>query len=115
MTVKTWRTWTTKELRALAEMRGDGMTAPEIARALGRSLASVRCRLVSERLHCSRSALLHRWLHAFRRPHTIRGLAEEFGVSAWAVKRAKNRLRRAGHLVPAAEKGGGACAAARPT
>lgn len=99
---KTWRAWTSHELRRLEELRLDGMTAPAIAAELGRTLASVKVRLCEEGfVHVGVS---QRWLRVLMRPHTIAGAAAEMGTSKWAVKQQKRKLRRAGFEVPAAMK-----------
>lgn len=92
---KTWRTWTTGELRRLAELREAGKTAGQCAAELGRSFAAVKCRIAEGRFR--RSAIRKsEWIEALCRPHTIAAVAERFGVTIWAVKRAKQRLRDQG-------------------
>lgn len=108
---KTWRTWTAKEVARLETLRLEGLTPEQIAPAMGRTVASIRNRLRQESIQARprhvRTRL--RWLDAFRQPHTIRGLAERFGVTVWAVKQAKRKLRRAGFEVPAANRKGVIC------
>jgi|ERR1051326_3949574 transposase len=100
MACKTWRTWTVKELRLLEELRHEGLSAYAIAERLGRTVASVKNRLAEEGIRKPRRDLV--WLRILSHPHTIAGVAQKRGVTTWAVKRAKNRLRRAGFDIPAA-------------
>ena len=99
MTTKTWTSWGTLELRTLAELRGDGLTAAAIAAVMGRTLAAVRCKLQVLKLRKRRDALKYKWLPILREPHTIAGVAEALGVTKWAVKAAKQRLRGLGYKV----------------
>ncbi len=103
MTRKTWRTWTRKELQRLEELRLAGLTAQRIADELGRTLASVKCRLCQEEI--PRTYLTtNRWLMLLSGPHTIAWAAAEMGVKKPTVIRAKNRLRRAGFRCPPATR-----------
>lgn|SRR6185369_134609 len=101
MHAKTWRTWTAKERRRLEELRLEGRTAAAIAGILGRSLASIKCRLAQEQIR--RPLQIGRWLAVLMQPHTIEGAAREMGTTKWAVKQAKRKLRRAGWAVPDAQ------------
>lgn len=103
---KTWRTWTTLELRRLEDLRHRGLTVAQIAADLGRTAASVKCRLTEESILAPGRGNAGRWLALLSRPHTIRGVAAATGLSVWAVKRAKNRLRRRGYRLLAATRGG---------
>lgn len=105
--MKTWKTWTAKETARLVQMRAEGKSAPEIAASLGRTLSSVKNRIhqvgaARPSLPCRR--LTSPWYRAFQEPHTIAGLAEQFAVTKWAVKRAKNRLRRMGLRIQPARR-----------
>lgn len=97
-----WQHWSGKEILRLEELRGEGMTARQIAQALGRPHHSVRTRLFEAGLSRPRVAAL-RWLHAFSEPHTIRGMAEAMGTTTQVVRAIKCRLRRAGFPVRSAE------------
>lgn len=108
---KTWRSWTTRELDRLAEMRWQGMTATTIARELGRSLPSVKCRL-QEGAVPRPEVFRRRWLLEFTRPHRIAELASRHDVTRHAVRQAKRRLRRQGfQLLPATWEGPPRCPA----
>lgn len=100
MRFKTWRTWTAGELRQLEELRIRAETVDRIAAELERTAGSVRNRLTAERIEAP--LRLARWLPILSRPHTIAGAAALMGVTKWAVKQAKRRLRRLGFDVPPA-------------
>lgn len=108
MRFKTWKTWTTKELERLEALRMDGLSAQRIADQLGRTLASVKCRLAGEGIERPRSL---KWLYVLVKPHGIAELAARMGVTKWAVKQQKRKLRRAGFDIPAAERPSRPCRA----
>lgn len=108
MTRKTWRTWTQNEIRRLEELRLQGRTAAEIARAMGRTEPSVKCQLQANGI--AKPSGLARWLPILCKPHTLRSAAQEAGTTKWAVKQAKRKLRRAGFDIPAAVRRGSAAA-----
>lgn len=99
--MKAWKTWTVKELHRLEEMRLAGRSFEEIAAELGRTVHSAKCRCAIEGVRKPRAA--ESWLAAFAKPHTTTALARERGVTVWAVRNAKRRLRRAGFDVQPAE------------
>lgn len=100
--MKTWKTWTEKEIDELERLRLDGLFAHEIAARLGRTVPSVKCRLGAEGIAFPRR--LERRLEVLAGEHTIKGAAEKLGVTKWAVKQAKRKLRRAGFDIPAATR-----------
>jgi len=95
---KTWTAWTSRQTQDLLDLRAEGLSSVQIAERMGRTHASVRNRLVKMGAY---KPLRRRWqwLDLLRQPHTLRGAAEAMGVSLWAVKVAKGRLRRAGFQV----------------
>lgn len=114
---KSWRAWTSGELRRLEDLRTEGKTVPACAIALGRSLASVKCRVASEGFVSSAAERLAKnaaWTAALTRPHVIAEVAAEFGVSYHAAKRRKYRLRLAGVNVLRLRKGPRAAAIEAP-
>lgn len=101
--MKTWKGWTVHELDGLERMRLDGLTVEQIAVELGRTVPSVKCRLASEGICRPRSM---RWLQVLNCQHSIAGVAKVMGVTKWAVKQAKRKLRRAGFDIPDAVRQG---------
>lgn len=101
---KTWKAWTGGDERQLELLRCQGLSCRTIAERMGRTEAAIKCKL-AEFFAPKASASRERWLAELLQPHTIAGVAARLGVTKWAVKRAKNRLRRAGIDVPAANRG----------
>lgn len=111
---KTWKTWTSGDLDRLAELRSAGKTVAECAAALGRSVPSIKCRLASERIVKPADTRNAEWAEVLSQPHTIAGAAEAQGVTTWAVKRAKGRLKARGFDVVALRRGRTAAPKAEP-
>jgi hypothetical protein len=98
--VKSWRAWTRKEIERLSQLLYEGKSMVEIAQILSRSYASVKNRVVQEGFDSCRSYRRRlQWLDAFARPHTLQQVADQMGLTVWAVKRAKQQLRNAGYKV----------------
>jgi hypothetical protein len=74
----------------------------QIAREMGRSFASIKNRVFQDQVPSSWK--MSRWLEVLMRSHTIAGAAEEMGLTKWAVKQAKRKLRRKGFPIPAAKR-----------
>jgi transposase len=97
---KTWKHWTVKEMARLEEFRLAGLTRQQIAVELGRTFAGVALKL--QELGIRRPRALDRWLAILSKPHRIKDVAKEAGVTVSAVKQAKRKLRRAGFDIPRA-------------
>ncbi len=91
---KTWRTWTVKEIRRLEELRLAGECAAQIARVLGRTYASVRCRIQQE--GARRGSRLEKWLPLVTVPHSTVRVARFTGYSLKYVNKVKRVLRAQG-------------------
>lgn len=103
---KTWRGWGAADDAELARLRAEGLSAAACAARLGRTLPAVKNRIGLLGLGRT-SSLVARWLPLLARPHSLREVARAEGVSVWAVKQAKRKLRRLGHRLPAATRGEG--------
>jgi DNA-binding CsgD family transcriptional regulator len=95
---KTWRAWTRKEIDRLEALRLDGRTAKEIAAALGRTEASVKCRIGQEQI-TGMVRGRQRWLELLAAPIPLKEAARIMGVTVGAVKQQKRKLRRLGFEV----------------
>jgi DNA-binding CsgD family transcriptional regulator len=95
MTLKTWRAWTNKQEEHLADLRGQGLSIAACASALGRTVASVKGRLLvlDAPKHWPRRM---DYLVLLAAGLSERQIALRLGVSKWAVKHMKQRLRRRG-------------------
>jgi hypothetical protein len=94
---KTWRAWTSKELEQLETMRLEGRSAPEIARTLGRTVPSVRCRLTTNQLQ--RGSRLAKYIPLLTVRHSCTEAAKQLGVSLKYVSKVKAKLERMGFRV----------------
>ena len=89
---KTWKAWTRKEEARLADLRGRGLTIERCAAELGRTFFAVKNRVlaIDAPKHSPRRI---EWLHVLTSGRTERECAAVMGVSKWAVKRMKQRLK----------------------
>jgi transposase len=92
--------WTDAELEQVTEMRRQGKLLKEVAKALDRSMASVRHVIYGKRLSVRNSVTVAQWLEAFSHPHTIDEVAKRFGLSKYRVQDVKRILRHQGYAVP---------------
>lgn len=92
--MKTWRTWTRKEDQRLEELRMQGLSAPKIAKEMGRTEPSVKCRI--SQLQAERfSPRQQKWIELLMIPHNLRDVAAKMGVDYRSVVRARYRLKKA--------------------
>jgi DNA-binding CsgD family transcriptional regulator len=89
---RTYRGWTALELKRLYALRDQGRTVSQIAIELHRSRSSVRNKVSRDEVPLG-STRLEAWWPLVREPHTNKEVAEKTGLSVWAVKSAKQRLR----------------------
>lgn len=93
--MKAGRPWTTAELERVRRWYLGGLEAAQIARTIGRTEASVRCKLEQLGIHKRRpwtpeeDAVLRQW-----RPMTIADVAHQMGRSVGAVRQRRRRLGR---------------------
>lgn len=99
---KTWRAWTSGEVVRLEELRLAGLTSTAIAEKLGRTVPSVRAKLVE--IDVAYVGVRHLWLTILGGPHTIAGAAAKMGTKKGTVKQQKRRLRQLGFEVAKATR-----------
>jgi predicted transcriptional regulator len=94
MTARTWRTWTHRGEQRLIELRNAGCTRQQIADDLGRTFGSVANRLQQMGIVWERP--LSDLTLALIRPHKVKDVARRFGITRWAVSKAKREMRLRG-------------------
>lgn len=94
--MKTWKTWTVKEIRQLEAMRLEGFTVEQAAKALGRSMASVQSKIKRSQDFPLISRTIANYFALVTVEHTNVGVAKILGVTPQAVKKAKQYMRKRG-------------------
>jgi ParB-like chromosome segregation protein Spo0J len=92
------REWLDHDEAALRRLRGFGLSIKEIADRMGRTESSIHSRLSLLKVPppAKESMEDHPMREALCRPHTLDGVAEEYGTTRLAVASIKRRLQEAG-------------------
>lgn len=91
---KTWKPWTTMEIKRLIELRNQGLLLREIAAIMGRTYSAIRDRCSI--IELPKTRIIEKYLRLFEVPHQIEEVAQKMGVTQRSCRTIKNIIKNMG-------------------
>lgn len=94
---KTWKAWTSLEIKRLIELRNQGLLLREIAVLMGRTYSAIRDRCSI--IELSKTRKIESYLRLFEVPHRIEEVAQKMQITERSCSVIKNIIKNMGFEV----------------